>query len=174
MAMRQLLARLEDLRLSEFAEAWQSARRGVRVPRWRDIDIGRMASCLPYAWAWELDRSTGFFRGKLAGEEILNVVGRGLRGSLAHEYYKGRRAELILSDHRRVILEQVGAVASGRIFWHAGSYAVGQRLSLPVASRSDEADTVLGVTLYRFAMPLPAEMRADIGIVTAEFFSLDE
>ena len=115
MAFQEILARLESPRLTEFAEAWRVARGTTLVPRWSDLDIVRMKNCLSYLWAWEYDRDTDIFRGKLAGEAIQDVLGRGFRGALAHEYCAGRLKGVFLERCRRIILGEVAMVTTGRV-----------------------------------------------------------
>lgn len=173
MALSDLIARLTDPRLNEFVACWDQARGDAAVPRWRDIDPGRMKHVLANIWAWLYEAETDTWTGKLAGEEIMFVLGRGFRGARAHEYFAGRRGDLILARHRRIIQDNVGMVNTGRVFWHAGSYAVGQRVVLPVATRAEVADTVLGVTFYHFAAPMTQEVRADTADEEAEFITLE-
>lgn len=170
-SLQELLVNLTDSRLIKFVRAWDAARGADLVPRWKELDIGLMASSAPWIWAWEYDRGSGVFRGKLAGEEIINVLGRGFRGALGHEYFADRGAGIILARYRQIILDRVGLSASGRVFAHAGSSAVGQTLILPVATRSQQADTVLGVTVYQF--PPPAIGRVKVIAGTEEFFTLE-
>ena len=174
MALSDLVARLKDPRLEEFVACWDAARGTAPVPRWRDIDPTCMKRVLANIWAWQYEAETDTWTGKLAGEEIIFVLGRGFRGAKAHEYFEGRQRDLILARHRRIIQDNVAMVNTGRVFWHAGSFAIGQRVALPVATRSEAADTVLGVTFYRFALPVTHEIRADAADEEAEFITLEK
>jgi hypothetical protein len=174
MSLSELRSRLKDRRLEEFISCWEQARQDREVPRWRDIDPANMKSVLANIWAWQYDFDTGIWTGKLAGEEILFVLGRGFRGAKAHEFFRGRQGDLILARHLRVIQDRVAMLNSGRVFWHAGSYAMGERVVLPVATKSEIADTVLGVTFYSFASPVTQEIQAHATDEEAEFFSLDK
>jgi hypothetical protein len=173
MAFSDLTARLTDPRLQTFAAAWARARGSRMVPRWRDLDIAEMVVVAPYIWAWEYERETATLRGKLAGEEIQTILGRGFRGASADAYFKGDERRLIQDHLTRVILEAVGMVTTGQVFGFAGSNAAGQRLALPVATRAEAADTVLGVTLYKFAAPPRSTVRGDLGYQDVEFFTLE-
>lgn len=170
-SFEELLVSLTDSRLIKFARAWDTARGPDLVPRWRNLDIGLMAASAAWIWAWEYDRETGVFRGKLAGEKIIDVLGRGFRGGLGHEYFADRGAATILARYRQIILDRVGLVASGKVFAHVGSSAVGQTLIFPVATRSEQADTVLGVTVYQFPPPTVGRVKLIAG--NEEFFTLE-
>jgi hypothetical protein len=174
MALSDLTARLGDSRLQDFVACWHQARGDRLVPRWRDLDIGMMRQLLAYAWAWEYDRATDEFTGKLAGESILAVIGRGFRGAKGHEFFTPSQRGMILAQHRKVVLEQLGMVTTGLVFSHADSGATGQRVVLPVATRSGhEADTILGVTVYAFGAGPVRDVRAEVPETPAEFFTLE-
>ena len=173
MALSDLIARLEDPRLEEFVACWEAARGGATVPRWRDLDPTRMKRVLANIWAWQYEAENGTWTGKLAGEEIMFVLGRGFRGAKAHENFEGRQRDLILARHHRIIQDNVAMVNTGRVFWHAGSFAIGQRVALPVATGRAVADTVVGVTFYHFASPITHEIRAEAGDEEAEFITLE-
>lgn len=173
MSFSALASTLQDERLVEFAEAWNHARGSATVPRWRDLDISRMKSCIPFVWAWEYDLATGISRGKLAGEEILRVCGRGLRGAIDREYFAGLNAPVILARHRKVVFDVLGKVTTGEVYASAKSHAMGQRLALPVATRSEVPDTILGATIYDFGGVLSQGLRAARGQAEPVYFSLD-
>jgi hypothetical protein len=174
MALSDLVARLQEPRLVSFVTCWHQARGSRAVPRWRDLDPGLLRHVMPYAWSWEYDRATDEFTGKLAGEQLLDVMGRGFRGAKGHEYFKAGEADLVLGRHRRVILERLGMVTTGLVFATSGSGATGQRVALPVASRSEgEADTVLGVTLFAFGVAPGRGVPVGVTNHAPEFFTLE-
>ncbi len=150
MALSNLVASLTDSRLRDFVECWSSARGDHPLPRWRDLDISLMKATLPFVWAWHLDRESGKLTGKLAGELILAVLGSKFRGIDHEQYFEGRGSEIFRPLHEAVIFDGVGIVSSGRIFSHLGSYAMGQRVMLPVSERGDVADIVFGATVYDY------------------------
>jgi len=174
MAYKDLLAAITDPRLIEFAEAWRAARGKSLVPRWRDLDIGLMKRCLANVWAWEYDPATEIFRGKLAGEEIQSVLGRGFRGALAHHYFKNHAPDVVIEYFRQVVLGGQGAVSSGSVFSFAGSFAEGDRVAFPIATRSSQADTVIGVTFYKFSERTKRVIATDARPGKAAFFSLED
>ncbi len=141
---------LQDQRLAAFALAWRDARGTNPAPCWHDLDVRRFAAALPNLWAWTYDHATGVFHGKIAGEEILQILGRGFRGALAHEFYKGPETEMILARHRRVAVEGLGFTTQGPVFHHAGSGVQGQRVALPAASRGRAVDIIVGVTVFHY------------------------
>jgi hypothetical protein len=173
MGLSALISRIVDPRLSEFVACWDEARGERPAPHWRDLDIGGLKRVLANIWAWEYDRASDIWTGKLAGEEIMHVLGRGFRGAKAHEYFQGRQRDLIIGRHKRIVFDTMGMVNTGRVFWHAGSFAMGQRVALPVMTRGDVCDTVLGVTFYKFNAPVTKPIRAEAGDEEAEFFTLE-
>lgn len=144
------------------------------MPRWRDLDIGLLRNVLPYVWSWQYDRASDEFTGKLAGEAILGVIGRGFRGAKAREYFKQMQRDEILARYHTILRERVGMVTTGMVFYHAGSSATGQRVALPVATGAEcEPDTVLGVTIYTFKSSPKRDIRAEIVAAVVDRFTLE-
>ena len=173
MSLAQLLAELTDPRLQAFVSSWDKVRGNRDVPRWRDLDIAAMKQVLPYIWAWVYDRESDVFTGKLAGEEILGVVGRGLRGAKAHEFYTPAQYRLFYDWTSRVVVNQDGLVISGPVFSFVGSSPIGQRVALPVAVKGEKADTILGVTLFDFSQTRAMSIRNSLTFETINFHTLE-
>ncbi len=173
MSIALLLAELTDPKLSAFVASWNEVRGDRLVPRWRDLDIAGMKHVLPYIWSWEYDRATDVFTGKLAGEEVLEVIGRGLRGAKAHEFYTPAQYRAVYDWSRRVVVEQLGVVITGQVFGHMGSGAIGQRVGLPVALKGDTADLILGVTLFDFRQTGAGSIRDSLTFGNPKFFTLE-
>ena len=173
MSLAQLTDELTDPKLKTFVSSWDIARGDREVPRWRDLDVAAMKHVLPFVWAWVYDRENDVFTGKLAGEEILSVVGRGLRGAKAHEFYTPAQYQVFYGWTRRVVVDQVGLVISGQVFSFVGSAAVGQRVALPVAVRGERADTILGVTLFDFSQTRAMSIRNALTFEAINFHSLE-
>lgn len=173
MALADLRAELNEPRLEGFVASWDAVRGDREVPRWRDLDIPGMKEVLPYIWAWEYRRDTDMFIGKLAGEEIMTVIGRGFRGARAHEFYAPEQYRAVYDWSRRVVVERVGVVIGGRVYSHMGSSALGQRVGLPVALHGDEADIILGVTLFDFSQTGASSIRGGLTFDTMKFFTLE-
>jgi hypothetical protein len=173
MSIALLQADLTDPRLVDFVAAWDKVRGDRFVPRWRDLDVPAMKHVLPYIWAWEYERDSDVFTGKLAGEEVLDVIGRGFRGAKAHEFYTPAQYEAVYGWSKRVIIDQVGVVITGPVYSHMHSGAIGQRVGLPVALLGEEADIILGVTLFDFGEARAQSIRGSLTFETMKFFSLE-
>jgi hypothetical protein len=173
LSLAQLTTELTDPALKAFVASWDDVRREREVPQWRDLDVAAMKHVLPFIWAWTYDLDEDVLTGKLAGEEILSVVGRGLRGAKAHEFYTPAQYRVFHGWTRRVVVEQVGLVITGEVFSLLGSAAVGQRVALPVAVRGDRADTILGVTLFDYSRTGTTSIRDSLTFETINFHTLE-
>lgn len=173
MSLALLLAELTDPRLKDFVSSWDSVRGDRLVPRWRDLDIAGMKHVLPYIWSWQYDRVADIFTGKLAGEEIMGVIGRGFRGAKAHEFYTPPQYRAVYDWSRQVVVDRVGVVISGPVFRHMGSGAIGERVGLPIALDGEEAEIILGVTLFDFSRTGTSSIRTALTFETMKFFSLE-
>lgn len=173
MALADLLAELTDPRLRAFVSSWDAVRGNRLLPLWRDLDIAGMKHVLPYIWAWEYDRDSDVFTGKLAGEEIMSVIGRGFRGAKAHEFYTPAQYRAVHAWSRSVIVDRVGVVIAGQVYGHMGSGAIGQRVALPVALRGEDADVILGVTLFDFRETGAESIRDSLTFDNPAVFTLE-
>lgn len=173
MALADLLAELTDPRLNSFVSSWDVVRGDRPLPQWRDLDIAGMKHVLPYIWAWEYDRDSDVFTGKLAGEEIMNVIGRGFRGAKAHEFYTPAQYRAVHAWSRSVLIDRVRVVIAGEVYSHMGSGAIGQRVALPVALRGGDADVILGVTLFDFRQTGAESIRDSLTFEKPVFFTLE-
>jgi len=151
MSIDRLLAYLQEPALHEIARFWDKARAGRRFPAWRDIDAVALAPHLPILWAWRWDQAAQSFIGRLAGEAILDAMGKGFRGSRMQDYFAGRNGAIFQHRYRRVLDEPAIMVNRGFVFSLIGGNGIGERLALPLAEDGDHPDGVLGATIYRVA-----------------------
>jgi len=151
MSIDRLLAYLQEPALHEIARFWDNARAGRRFPAWRDIDPVALAPHLPILWAWRWDQAEQSFIGRLAGEAILDAMGKGFRGSRMQEYFAGRNGAIFQHRYRRVMDEPAIMVNRGFVFSLIGGNGIGERLALPLAEDGEHPDGVFGATIYRVA-----------------------
>ncbi len=150
MSFEQLLSGVSDDALRAVAIHWNEARGQRRMPGWPDIRPGAIVRQLPIVWSWKYDRETGAFVGRLAGEEIVEAFGESLRGKTAEEFFRNRGGETIIARHRQVVLAPCYFHGTGAVFAHAGRIVVGERIILPLAADGENADGILGATVYRY------------------------
>jgi hypothetical protein len=119
------------------------------MPGWKDIDPAAIAPQLPIVWAWKYDRASDSFTGRLAGEEINAAFGKSLRGVDMKTFFADMSYEVIFARYRHVVTEPAFAIGRGTVFGIARRYGLGVRIILPLAADGNEADGILGATLYR-------------------------
>src|SRR5258708_16750297 len=80
MSFALFLSAIKETALLDVAAHWNTARGNRLMPAWRDIDPVGLGRNLPIVWAWRYDAALGTFIGRLAGEEIVAVLGVNIRG----------------------------------------------------------------------------------------------
>src|SRR6185369_13159245 len=104
----RFLAQIVSPGLRQVAEHLHEARGNRLMPAWSAIDPSKIVRILPDIWAYSVDQTTGTFRAKLAGN---NIVSR----------YAGHHAgksidELFSSPEREVIRTRFMRIATGPCF----------------------------------------------------------
>lgn len=136
-----------------FLEAWKSARGGRLVPFRHDFDPLAAPSLLRYAWIYRFDQARGDYVCELAGEEVNDTWGRRINSLTLLEIVGERDHAVVTARWKKVRetpLVQYGSFSNSNpiiLKFEA------ERLVLPMASRSGEIDTVLGLSLYRISLP---------------------
>lgn len=128
---------------------WLAARGDRLMPAWRDIDAAAIGRYLPQVWAWRYDFAQQTFIGRLAGEEILAVLGKGIRGRPLEQCFPEDAAQLVLERYRAVIAGPRIMRSTGRVHMKTGRHGIGERIVLPLAADGVTGDGVLGATEYR-------------------------
>jgi len=174
MSFETFLASVETEALREIALHWRDVRGARRMPGWKDIDPAAIARHLPIVWAWNYDRDTDTFTGRLAGEDIIAVFGKSIRGVAMKEFFADWQYDLIFERYKRVVTEPAFARGSGPVFIHARRYGTGERIVLPLAADGVHADCVLGATVYRTtqAGQRNETLRVEPKLEAVEYFTL--
>ena len=175
MSFQAFFNAIQSEALRVLAQQWAAARRGRRMPAFRDIDPIGIGRHLRYVWAWRYDRATDGFTGRLAGEEIDRAFGRSLRGAKMSEFYTPDVYAVVFPRHRQVVTEPSFFHGTGMVFARMGYSMEGERVGLPLAEDGDLGDGIIGGTFYS-ALPRPEEDRPLGPDFTAEqvgFFPLD-
>src|SRR6516225_8995664 len=66
--------------LKAVARHWNEARGAGLMPAWQDLKPSRISGQLSIIWSYIYDPSTDEFRGRLAGDRIVQVISRNIRG----------------------------------------------------------------------------------------------
>ena len=122
------------------------------MPAWKDIDPATIKQYLPIVWAWRYDPALETFIGRLAGEEIMAVLGVNTRGKRIDECFPARAHELVLQRYKTVISGPRLMHSYGKVFLHAGGPGNGERIVLPLADDGIHGDGVIGATVYRLGI----------------------
>jgi hypothetical protein len=128
---------------------WMTVRGDRLMPAWRDIDAAAIGKHLPLVWAWRYDFTRRTFIGRLAGEEILAVLGREIRGRPLEECFPEDAAQVVLERYRAVMNGPSIMRSTGHVHMKTGRHGVGERIVMPLADDGASGDGVLGVTEYR-------------------------
>jgi hypothetical protein len=150
-AVERALQTIVSPSLREILLYWDSLRRDLTLPGWRDIDPLDLRRHLPILWAWKYDRAGDLFTGRLAGESITAVFGESLRNRSLEDFFKNRGYEDIKEQFHRVVDELAIYVGRGAVFDYAGHYGSGERIIMPLADDGTHPDGLIGATTYAFA-----------------------
>ena len=142
-----------DPRIALFLNAWRDARQGSLVPYKHDFDPISVPGLLRFVWMYRYDPDLGDFVCLLAGEDVNTAWGRSIKNAKLQEVVG-------LQDHATVLerwLQIVGRPAGlhgakdERLTAHETWRA--ERMILPLRSDGGETDHVIGLSLYRLALP---------------------
>jgi hypothetical protein len=149
MSYERFCASITDPALAAVAAHWQAVRAGRRMPGWRDIDPAAIRKQLPIVWSWRWDAALGSFIGRLAGEEIIAVLGTNTHGKRLAEVFRPDAWAAVEQRYRRVMEEPALMHSSGKVFLMSGGLGEGERIVLPLAADGAQGDGVIGATVYR-------------------------
>jgi hypothetical protein len=152
MPYERFRASLAEPALIAVAEHWNAARAGRLMPAWRDIDPAAIKEHLPIVWSWRWEPALGTFIGRLAGEEIIAVLGKNTRGKRLDECFRPDAREAVLARYRRVTDEPAMMHSHGRVFLPSGAPGYGVRIVLPLAADGTHGDGIIGATIYRLGI----------------------
>jgi len=147
--LSDLAASIQAPALKAVNAHWLDARGGRLLPAWRDSDAAAIGRHLPMVWAWRYDFDRQTFIGRLAGEEILAVLGKEIRGRPLEQCFPANAAAAVLERYRAVIGGPQIMRSIGHVHMKTGRHGIGERLVLPLGTDGVTGDGVLGVTEYR-------------------------
>jgi hypothetical protein len=136
--------------LRAVAHHWHEARGTRRLPGWSDIKPAAIAAQLPIVWAYRYDRESDSFTGRLAGEHIVAIFGKSIRGLPMTEAYPKEEYPALFARSKRVVVEPAFMRGHGVVFRHLGRNGLGERIVMPLADDGVTGDGILGATEYNF------------------------
>jgi hypothetical protein len=139
--------------LKAVARHWNEARGPGLMPSWQDLKPSRIAGQLSIIWSYIYDPSTDEFRGRLAGDRIVQVISRNIRGLPLKDVHPETFPWLQGMLHR-VAIEAMAFRSAGPVYKQAARLEYGERIVLPLG-HGGIADGVLGATEYHRAQFVP-------------------
>jgi hypothetical protein len=124
--------------LTQLFDYWQGLRGSRPMPAWSEIRPEEIAPVLPHIWAWRID-AEGAPRVRLAGEQIVGILKRNVRGHTPEDLYPPDEAAAIRARIHMVTTEPVGSVSIGSLYRIDVDVdidvdvGIGERLALPYA-----------------------------------------
>lgn len=152
MSYDRLLAAIKAPELNVVATHWQAVRGDRLMPAWSDIDAVALRDALPIVWAWRYDTARKTYIGRLAGEDVVAVVGGNVRNRAIEDCFSAAALPVIRGRLDTVLAGPSLMHGSGTVYVRHGYSGSGERVILPLASDGLHADGVLGATLYRFGI----------------------
>ncbi len=134
--------------LKLIAAHWFEAGCG-RIPRWKDINPAAIAGQLPIIWSYRYDRSNGTFTGRLAGDQIIRILGKDFRGLPLAEAQPPEAFPWVYALCKRVVVEPAIYRSEGRVFKQRDRYGQGERIIFPLSDDGVHCDGIFGATQYR-------------------------
>ena len=147
--------------LLEVAAHWHAARQGRAMPAWQDIDPVALGRNLPIVWAWRYDFVLDTFVGRLAGEDIIAILGSNIRNRRIETCFRPDAVPIVRKRYKTVIDGPCFMHSHGRVFLRSGGNGHGERIVLPLAVDGVHSDGVLGATVYHVGV---APQRGDTAI----------
>ncbi|MDB5360827.1 MAG: hypothetical protein JWO51_2124 [Rhodospirillales bacterium] len=149
MSFARFCADLASERLRTVAAHWSAAKGDRRMPAWGNIDPVMLGSQLPIVWSWRYDAASDRFVGRLAGEEINQVLGRSLRGAPMEAVFIGSQYERLFEKYKRIVSGPSVMRQRGCVFRLAGRLGFGEKILLPLSADGVRVDGVFGAAAYR-------------------------
>lgn len=137
-----------DERLFEFFGAWLDARKDGLVPLRKDFSPTRIAHLLPFIWIYQYDPEVGDFVCHLAGENVNDAWGQGLKGRTLRDIVGQKDFEMVRERWRHIVNDPAIQHGSEKEKMTALKVWRAERLLLPMASADGQINVVLGLSLY--------------------------
>ena len=144
----ELFGAIASPALRAVAQHWFSARGAKKMPSWSDLSPKAMAPQLPLVWSLKYDSVTGEFTGRLAGDNIARLIGKGFRGLPLAQAQTPSAFGAMQPILNMVVSQPALYLGNGNIFQHENAFLAGERLLLPLAADGIHPDGLLGATEY--------------------------
>lgn len=145
----ELLHAVASPALKAVAQHWFSARGARRMPAWSNINPKAIAAQLPLVWSLKYDPATEAFTGRLAGDRIARLIGKGFRGLPLDQAQTPQAFGAMQPLLNAVVTKPAIYLGSGNIFRFENAFLAGERLLLPLAADGIHPDGLLGATDYQ-------------------------
>jgi hypothetical protein len=142
---------IQSTNLKAIARHWNEARGGRLMPAWQDIKPARIAGQLPIVWSYVYDHGTDEFTGRLAGDRIVQVFHKPIRGQSLKDVHPAETFPWIQGMLRRVVTESMAFHSAGPVYKQRNRFELGERIVLPLGASGLAGDGVLGATEYQRA-----------------------
>jgi hypothetical protein len=153
MSYKKFVTTIGEAPLLEVLAHWHAACCDRQMPGWKDIDAVALGRKLPIIWAWRWDVARDTFIGRLAGEEIVAVLGNNIRGKPIEACFPSDTAAVVRERYKAVMDGPRFMRGHGKVFARLGGTGYGERIVLPLAADGVHSDGVLGATVYRLGAP---------------------
>ncbi len=140
--------RIQAPALRALIEDWNKARRNRRMPSWGDFKPAADAPYLGGIWAFNHDRASGEFIGRLAGKNIMLGFGKSLLGTPLRALHPPHVYDQAHASFIGVISQPACLRFSGGLFKIGDKIVKGERLILPMGVDPEQPDGVLGASWY--------------------------
>ena len=140
--------RIRSPALAALMRHWMEARGKRRMPAWEDIQMSALAPHLGHIWAFDFDRATGSFTGRLAGSAIMLGFGKSFLGTPLRALHPPHVFEVAHANFLQVVTEPACFLWSGKLFRMDDQIVEGERLILPMGADPDKPYGLLGVSDY--------------------------
>ena len=147
---------IESPALRQIAQVWNQVRGSRAMPGWGDIRPSQIAAHLPIIWSFKYDRAADAFTGRLAGDKIERIFGKGFRGVPMSDLYPEEDFARLFERSKRVACEPALYIGRGMVFKHVDCHGHGERIMLPLADDGILGDGLIGATEYRSFGGAPA------------------
>jgi hypothetical protein len=144
----ELLKAIGSPALRAVAQHWFSARAARPMPAWNDISPKAIARQLPLVWALKYDPAAAAFTGRLAGDRIARLIGKGFHDLPLQQAQTPQAFGAMQPILSKVVSEPAIYLGCGNIFRFENAFLAGERLLLPLGADGIHPDGLLGATDY--------------------------
>ena len=147
---------IESPTLRLIAQYWNQVRGSRAMPGWGNIRPSQITAHLPIIWSYKYDRVADAFTGRLAGDKIEQIFGKGFRGVPMAELYPAENFPKFFLKSKRVVCEPALYIGKGMVFKYVDRHGQGERIIMPLADDGILGDGIFGATVYQSLLGAPA------------------